>query len=40
MAMADDEPSNLVGVERSAMGGEGAGESVDPDPFIPTVGAN
>jgi hypothetical protein len=40
MAIADDEPSNLVGVERSAMVGEGAGESVDPDPVVPTVGAN
>jgi hypothetical protein len=39
-AIADDEPSILVGVERSAMVGEGAGESVDPDPVIPTVGAN
>jgi hypothetical protein len=40
MAMDDDEPSNLVGVEGSAMVGEGAGESVDPDPLVPTVGAN
>jgi hypothetical protein len=39
-AMADDEPSNLVGVERSAMDGEGANESVDPDPVVPMVGAN
>jgi hypothetical protein len=39
-AIADVEPSNLVGVERSAMVGEGAGESVDPDPVIPMVGAN
>jgi hypothetical protein len=39
-AIADDEPSTLVGVERSAMVGEGAGESVDPDPVVPTVGAN
>jgi hypothetical protein len=38
--VADDEPSNLVGVVRSAMVGEGAGESVDPDPIVPTVGAN
>jgi hypothetical protein len=38
--MADDEPSNLVHVERLAMGGEGAGEFVDPDPVVPTVGAN
>jgi hypothetical protein len=40
MAIADDEPSNLVCVERLAMVGEGAGESVDPDPVVPTVGAN
>jgi hypothetical protein len=40
MAVADDEPSTLVGVERSAMVSEGADESVDPDPVIPTVGAN
>jgi hypothetical protein len=39
-AVADDEPSTLIGVERSAMVGEGAGESVDPDPVVPTVGAN
>jgi hypothetical protein len=39
-AIADDEPSNLVGVERSAMVGEGAGKSVDLDPIVPTVGAN
>jgi hypothetical protein len=39
-AVADDEPSTLVGVERSAMVGEGAGKSVDPDPVVPTVGAN
>jgi hypothetical protein len=39
-AIADDEPSNFVGVERSAMVGEGAGESVDPDPIVPMVGAN
>jgi hypothetical protein len=38
--MADDEPSNLVGVVRLAMVGEGAGESIDPDPVVPTVGAN
>jgi hypothetical protein len=39
-AVADDEPSNLVGVVRSAMVGERAGESVDPDPVVPTIGAN
>jgi hypothetical protein len=38
--MADDEPSNLVDVVRLAMVGEGVGESVDPDPVVPTVGAN
>jgi hypothetical protein len=38
--MADDEPSNLVDVVRLAMVGEGASESVDPDPVVPTVGAN
>jgi hypothetical protein len=36
-AIADDEPSNLVGVVRLAMVGEGAGESVDPHPVVPTV---
>jgi hypothetical protein len=40
MAVADVKPSNLVGVARSAMVGEGASESVDPDPVVPTVGAN
>jgi hypothetical protein len=39
-AIADDEPSNLFGVERLVMVGEGAGKSVDPDPIVPTVGAN
>jgi hypothetical protein len=39
-AIADVKPLNLVGVERSAMVGEGAGESVDPDPLIPMDGAN
>jgi hypothetical protein len=39
-AMADDEPSNFVGVMRLAMVGEGAGESIDPDPVVPTVDAN
>jgi hypothetical protein len=38
--MADDGPSNLVGAMRLAMFDEGAGESVDPDPVVPTVGAN
>jgi hypothetical protein len=39
-AVAGDEPSTLGDVVRLAMLGEGAGESVDPDPIIPTVGAN
>jgi hypothetical protein len=39
-AIADDVPSTLVDVERSAMVGEGVRESVDLDPVVPTVGAN
>jgi hypothetical protein len=39
-AMADDEPSNLVDAVRLVAVDEGAGESVDPDPIVPTVGAN
>jgi hypothetical protein len=48
-AVAGDEPSTLVDADelaeavdvgRSAMVGEGAGESVDPDSGIPPVGAN
>jgi uncharacterized membrane protein len=39
-AMADDEPSNLVDAVRLVVVDEGAGESVDPDPIVPTVGAN
>jgi hypothetical protein len=39
-AMADDGPSNLVDAVRLSMVGEGAGESIDPDPVVPTVGAN
>jgi hypothetical protein len=35
-----DEPSTLVNVNRPAMVGEGAGESVDPDPVVPMVYAN
>jgi hypothetical protein len=27
-------------VERSTMVGEGASESIDPDPVVPTYGAN
>jgi hypothetical protein len=38
--VADDEPSTLVNVDISAMVGEGAGKSVDPDPVVPTVSAN
>jgi hypothetical protein len=40
MAMADVGPSNLVDAVRLSMVGEGAGESVDLDPVVPTVGAN
>jgi hypothetical protein len=40
MAMADVEPSNLVDAVRLSMVGEGASESIDPDPVVPTVGAN
>jgi hypothetical protein len=40
MPIADGEPSTLVGVKRSVMVGEGAGESIDPDPVVPTIGAN
>jgi hypothetical protein len=39
-AVADDEPSTLVDVDRSAMVGEGAGESFDLDPIVPTVGTD
>jgi hypothetical protein len=39
-AAAGDEPSTLIDVDRSVMVGEGAGESVDLDPVVPTVGAN
>jgi hypothetical protein len=39
-AVVGDEPSTLVDVNRPAMVGEGADESVDPDPIVPTVGAN
>jgi hypothetical protein len=49
MAGAGDEPATvgdtdelmeIVDAGESAMVGEGAGESIDPDPVIPTVGAN
>jgi hypothetical protein len=40
MAMADVGPSNLVDAVRLSMVGEGAGESVDPDPVVPMIGAN
>jgi hypothetical protein len=39
-AVAGDEPSILVDASISVMVGEGAGESVDLDPVVPTVGAN
>jgi hypothetical protein len=48
-AVAGDEPLTLVGVGelmedvnagKSMVVGEGAGESVYPDPVVPTVGAN
>jgi hypothetical protein len=38
--MADDGPSNLVDAVRLAVVDEGAGKSIDPDPVVPTVGAN
>jgi hypothetical protein len=49
MAIAGGEPSTLVGADelvevvdagRSMVVGEGAGESVDLDPVVPTVGTN
>jgi hypothetical protein len=40
MAIAGDEPSVPVNVVRLAMVGKGAGEFVDPDPVILTIGAN
>jgi hypothetical protein len=40
MAMVDVGPSNLGDAVMLSMVGEGAGESVDPDPVIPTVGTN
>jgi hypothetical protein len=40
-AVVGDEPSTLVDVvNRPAMVGEGADESIDPDPIVPMVGAN
>jgi hypothetical protein len=38
--VAGDEPSILVDAGRSVVFGEGAGEFVDPDPIVPTVGVN
>jgi hypothetical protein len=38
--MANVGPSNLVDAVRLSMVGEGAGESIDPDPIVPTDGAN
>jgi hypothetical protein len=46
VSMADDVASMLVSMSmagdagRSIMVGEGAGESVDPNPVVPTIGAN
>jgi hypothetical protein len=40
MVIADAGPRNLVNVVRLSMIGEGAGESIDPDPVFPTVSAN
>jgi hypothetical protein len=39
-AVVGDEPLILVDAGRSVVVGEGAGESVDPYPTVPTVGAN
>jgi hypothetical protein len=39
-AIADVGPPSLVDAMRLSMIGEGAGESVDPDLVVPTVGAN
>jgi hypothetical protein len=38
--MADVEPSILVDAVKLAVVDEGAGESIDPDPVVPMVGAN
>jgi hypothetical protein len=38
--VVDDEPSILADASGLVMVGEGAGESIDPDPIVPTVGAN
>jgi hypothetical protein len=38
--IGDAGPSSLVGAVRLWTIGEGAGESVDPDPVVPTVGTN
>jgi hypothetical protein len=40
MVVADAGPPNPVDAMRLSMMGEGAGESVDPDPYVPTGGAN
>jgi hypothetical protein len=40
VSMADGSLSMVDGALSMAMVGEGADESVDPDPVIPTVGAN
>jgi hypothetical protein len=39
-AVVGDEPSIIVDASRSVIVGEGAGESIDPDPVVPTVGAS
>jgi hypothetical protein len=38
--MVDVGPSNLGDAVMLSMVGEGADESIDPDPVVPTVGAN
>jgi hypothetical protein len=38
--MADAGPPNHVDAMRLSMMGEGGSESIDPDPVVPTVGAN
>jgi hypothetical protein len=40
MVIADEVLAMICDAGESTMIGEGAGESVDPDPVVPTVGAN
>jgi hypothetical protein len=40
LMMISGAASTMVGEVVSMMVGEGAGKSVDPDPVVPTVGAN